>query len=81
MLINQPYRTKRSNSIKQGLMTGTVIAMAALFSPCAARDENAGSATVSAVTAAADAAAHAEPEIRRLNLEYDTGIGQQDAAT
>ena len=53
MLINQPYRTKRSNSIKQGLMTGTVIAMAALFSPCAARDENAGSATVSAVTAAA----------------------------
>lgn len=66
--------------MKQVLLAGIVITMIGLFSSCAVREEQAATSPAPAVTTATEAGANDEPEIRRLNLEYDNAILHQDAA-
>ncbi len=61
-------------------MTVVVVAMAAIFSSCAAREEKASASPVPVASAARETNVNAEQEIRKLNLEYDNAILQQDAA-
>jgi uncharacterized protein (TIGR02246 family) len=66
--------------MKRILLTGVVVAMAAIFSSCAAPEEKASSSSVPAANAVTETAANVEQEIRRLQQEYDNAALRQDAA-
>ncbi len=66
--------------MKPILSTVVLITSAALFSACAASEQQTSSTPAPSATAPAEAGANAEQEVRRVQQEYDKAWLQQDAA-